>query len=97
MFFKKIYLTSFAVVLFRANFVESSSAAAAQTSTSNGDNLRKTVNKETKADTIENLQPEDEVFWKRALSVSTDLAFFASNPVQAGCTGWYVSYVTKLF
>ena len=77
MFFKKIYLTSFAVVLFSANFVESSSAVAAH-------NLRNTVNdEETKADTIENLQPEDEVFWKRTLSVSTDLAFFESNPVQA--------------
>ena len=96
MFFKKIYLASFAVVLFSATFVESSSAAAAQTSTSNGGNLRKTVNdEETKADIIENIQPEDEVFWRRALSVSNDqafFAFFASDSVGADCSGWYVSF-----
>ena len=79
MFFKKIYVTCFAVVLLSAFFVESS-LVAALTSTSVGGNLRKTEKKETKTDTIENPLPEDDAFWKRALSMSTDLAYFGSDP-----------------
>mmetsp|Transcript_13775 Transcript_13775/g.19739 ORF Transcript_13775/g.19739 Transcript_13775/m.19739 type:complete len:173 (-) Transcript_13775:126-644(-) len=79
-------LTSFAMVLFSASFVESSSTAI-QTLTSHAGNLRKTEFKDAVADTIENLQAEDEVFWKRALSMSTDLAFFDTSAVDSGSCG----------
>ena len=68
-------LSSLEVVLLIAFFTVISSASA-QKSTGYGGNLRKIDFKEGVADRIENIQPEDEVFWKRALSMSTVVAFF---------------------
>ena len=74
------------MILSCAFFGESSSSAI-QTLTSHAGNLRKTDFKDAVADTSENLQPEDKVFWKRALSMSTDLAFFDTSAVDSGSCG----------
>ena len=71
-------LSSFPVLLLIAFFAEESLGYVG--------NLRKTEFEDDAPDTMENIQTEDEVFWKRALSMSTNIAFFdISNVNTASC------------
>ena len=65
-----LYLSSFPMLLLIAFFAEESLGYVG--------NLRKTEFQGDAAITMENIQPEDQVFWKRALSMSTDQEYNAA-------------------
>ena len=80
-----MHFSSFAFVVL-SGVLSKLSSAAVQTSMIRGGDLRKTESKKA-TDTSGNLQLEDKVFWKRALSMSTDLAFFDTSSVDSASCG----------